>query len=48
MGTGFVCYTDSGDSYVLTCSHVLSNVQTPQINGIEVDIISNGEAPSRG
>ena len=42
MGTGFVIHQDRYGSYLLTCAHVVEQVVTPMINGVEVEIKALG------
>ena len=38
MGTGFVIHQDSFGSYILTCNHVIEQVQTPKLENVEAEV----------
>lgn len=42
MGTGFVVHQDSLGSYVLTCAHVIDDVQEADIEGFTVELKAKG------
>ena len=40
FGTGFIFHNDENGSYILTCQHVLDDVQIPVVNNAEATIIA--------
>ena len=44
MGTGFVIHQDSFGSYILTCAHVVKQVEEVKIENFEVEVIVNGSS----
>jgi hypothetical protein len=44
FGTGFVIHSDESATYVLTCTHVIRDVEKLRVNGRPADVIASDEA----
>ncbi len=43
FGTGFVIDTDDNGVYILTCSHVVEDVQTPVVENMKAELIAKSD-----
>ena len=43
FGTGFVIHNDDSGAFILTCRHVIEDVQEPMVNEVAANIITNSD-----